>query len=178
SIDGMQATHDKIRGKSFEKIIENIKRYKNSKKIIANICISRLNVSEVGKMVRFLNDKVYGITVQFFYPYEMLPDYSLLRKEKKDVLNSLLLLKKSGYGILDSQSCLKNMADNTWICHDFLVSSVEKDGSISYGCYLKNKVEKISCADCGFAVHCEISLAYRFNISAIKSAARIFWGKI
>ena len=57
----------------------------------------------------------------------------------------------------------------------FLLSSVEQDGMVSQGCYLKNKTAKILCKDCGFSVHCEISLAYRFNPDAIKSAARIFW---
>ncbi|MBU4293422.1 MAG: hypothetical protein KJ770_05175 [Actinobacteria bacterium] len=52
---------------------------------------------------------------------------------------------------------------------------MEPDGTTHYGCYLKNKVDNVSCKDCGFAVHCEISLAYSLNIDALNSARKIFW---
>ena len=92
-----------------------------------------------------------------------------------DKIKELIKLKKEGYKILDSAACLGRMMKNTWKCYDFLVSSVEPDGTTYYGCYLKNKVDNVSCKDCGFAVHCEISLAYSLNVDALNSAAKIFW---
>jgi Fe-coproporphyrin III synthase len=176
SIDGMQETHDRLRGKSFARIIENIKNNRPQKKIIANICISSENANEIVELIKFLNNKVHGITIQFFYPYESVGDLKLGYEEKKDMLKSLINLKKQGIKLLNSISCMKMMVNNTWKCDDFLVVSVEKDGMVSRGCYLKNKTVKVSCDDCGFSVHCEISLAYRFNPDAIKTAAGIFWG--
>jgi hypothetical protein len=70
------------------------------------------------------------------------------------------------------------MEDNKWKCRDFLIASVEPEGKINHGCYLKNRVEDISCADCGFAAHCEVSLAYDFNPGAIRAAMDIFWRKL
>jgi Fe-coproporphyrin III synthase len=175
SIDGLQKTHDSIRGKSFDRIISNIEKYKKVKKIIANICISRANLKEIPELIKFLNDKVYGITIQFFYPYLRVEDQSLTIKEKTSLLKELLKLKKDGYKIFDSSACLTRMAGNTWRCYDFLVASVDPDGTVNYGCYLKNRVENISCMDCGFTAHCEISLAYRFNIDALNAARKIFW---
>jgi MoaA/NifB/PqqE/SkfB family radical SAM enzyme len=175
SIDGMQETHDRLRGKSFVRIMENIKKNRSQKKIIANICISSENANEIEELVKFLNNRVHGITIQFFYPYESVGDLKLGNKEKKDLLKNLINLKRQGIKLLNSISCMKMMVNNTWKCDDFLVASVEKDGMTSQGCYLKNKTAKVSCKDCGFSVHCEISLAYRFNPDALKTAARIFW---
>jgi MoaA/NifB/PqqE/SkfB family radical SAM enzyme len=175
SIDGTQETHDELRGKSFALIMKNIERNRSQKKIIANICISSENANEIEELVKFLNNKVYGITIQFFYPYESVGNLKLGNKEKKEVLKNLIKLKRKGLKLLNSISCMKMMANNNWKCDDFLVVSVEQDGMISRGCYLKNKAVKVSCEDCGFSVHCEISLAYRFNPDAIRTAARIFW---
>ena len=175
SIDGLQKTHDAIRGKSFDRIIENIKANKNSKKIIANICISKINSKEIPELIKFLNDITYGVTIQFFYPYSNVENLVISQDEKEQLLKELIKLKKEGYKILDSAACLKKMMKNTWKCYDFLVSSVEPDGKTYYGCYLKNKVDNVSCRDCGFAVHCEISLAYSLNFDALNSAAKIFW---
>jgi len=131
---------------------------------------------EVPELVRFLKGKVYGITVQFFYPYPEVENLSLSMVQKKQVLDELIGLKRKGYAVLDSYDCLTRLKDNSWRCHDFLIASVEADGKINYGCYLKNRVEEISCRDCGFAAHCEVSMAYDLRPGAIRAALDIFWG--
>jgi Fe-coproporphyrin III synthase len=177
SVDGIGKTHDSIRGKSFDRLVKNLVSHKKKSKIIANICISKTNSHEIEDLVNFLNDMVYGITVQFFYPYKNVADVMLPDKEKEVVLKKLVKLKKKGYRILNSQACLMKMSPIRWRCTDFLVCSVDKTGSISFGCYLKNKVDKAICAFCGFTVHCEISLAYRLNFSALSAAVSIFWSR-
>jgi Fe-coproporphyrin III synthase len=176
SIDGFAETHDRLRGKSFANIMRNIEKNRSHKKIIANICISSENVNEIEELVKFLNNKVHGITFQFFYPYSGVGDLKLGNREKGELLKNLINLKRKGVKLLNSISCMKMMINNTWKCDDFLVTNVEQDGRVNRGCYLKNKTPEVLCRDCGFSVHCEISLAYRFNIDAVKSAAGIFWG--
>lgn len=176
SLDGLKQTHDHIRGESFERIISNIDRFHRKKKIIVNICISRANFMEIPELVKYINNKVYGITIQFFYPYPEVENLSLNSVQKKQILGELAELKKKGYRLLDSFSCFKKMETNTWKCRDFLIASAEPGGEINHGCYLKNRVEDISCADCGFSAHCEISLAYGLDPGAINAARNIFWG--
>lgn len=176
SLDGLKRTHDHIRGESFEKIISNIDRYHRKKKIIVNICISKVNFMEIPELIKYINNKVYGITIQFFYPYPEVENLSLNSVQKKQILGELAELKKKGYKLLDSSSCFKKMEANTWKCRDFLVASVEPGGQINHGCYLKNRVDDVSCAACGFSAHCEISLAYDLDPGAINAARNIFWG--
>jgi len=175
SIDGLKNTHNKIRGNTFDLIIKNIENANKFKKIIANITINKINYDEIIELIKFLQNKVYGVTIQFFYPYENIEDFSLSTKQKEKIINELINLKNQEYNILDSKSALKSMIYNKWNCKDYLVANVEPDGKINYGCYLKNRTKNISCKDCGFLAHCEISLAFNLNIAAIINAKKIFW---
>jgi Fe-coproporphyrin III synthase len=175
SLDGLKETHDSIRGRCFDMVMSNIEKYSRRKKIIINTCISRLNFMEIPELVKYLEGRVYGMTFQFFYPYSQVENLSLSIVQKKQVLGELAGLKKKGYSLLDSYSCLKKMEDNSWKCRDFLISNVEPDGSMNHGCYLKNRTEDISCERCGFTAHCEISLAYGLDPGAIRAARDIFW---
>ena len=177
SLDGLETSHNNIRGEVFNVIIENIKKNSKSKKIIVNITVSKINLGDVTSLIKFLQDKVYGLTIQFFYPYSGVENISLDFEEKKEILNNIIRLKKEGYKILDSVSALKKMIKNNWKCEDYLVASVDPDGKINYGCYLKNRVENISCENCGFLAHCEISLSFQLNPDALLSAKNIFWNR-
>ena len=178
SLDGLERTHNNIRGDVFKIIIDNIKNNNKSKKIIINITISKINFQDVVPLIKFLQGKVYGITIQFFYPYEGVENLSLDFAQREEIINKIIELKKNRYTILDSKSALKKMILNNWKCEDYLVASVEPDGEINYGCYLKNRVKSISCENCGFLAHCELSLSFQLNPGALISAKKIFWNKI
>jgi MoaA/NifB/PqqE/SkfB family radical SAM enzyme len=178
SLDGLETAHNNIRGDVFNIIIDNIKKNNKSKKIIINITISKMNLEDVVLLIKFLQGMVFGITIQFFYPYEGVENLSLDLAQKEEIINEILKLKKEGYKLLDSASALKRMIRNNWKCEDYLVASVDPDGKINYGCYLKNRVKNISCENCGFLAHCEISLSFQLNPDALLSAKNIFWNKI
>jgi len=173
SIDGLKEVHESIRGKSFDLIMENIKRYRH-KKIIANITISGLNHKQIGPLIEYLEDKVYGFTIQFFYPFPGIEELQLTAEQRISAMDTLIALKRKGYSILDSYTCLHKMKDNSWRCHDFLVASIEPDGSMYHGCYLKHRLQEYYCRLCGYAVHCEASSAYDLAPDALKTAKRIF----
>lgn len=178
SLDGLEATHNSIRGDVFNIIIDNIRKNNKSKKIIVNITISKINLGDVAPLIKFLQGMVFGITIQFFYPYKGVENLSLGFDEKKEIINNIIRLKKEGYKILDSVSALKKMIKNNWRCEDYLVASVDPDGKINYGCYLKNRVKNISCENCGFLAHCEISLSFQLDPDALICAKNIFWNKV
>lgn len=173
SIESAAESYRDIRGGYLEKVISNIKSAKG-KKIIINITINSLTFKDVVYTIKTLNESVYGFTLQFFYPYPGLDDLRLLPAQRKNILEDIIGLKKQGFKILDSHDALRKMSDNSWKCSDYLVSSVEADGRINNGCYLKNRAEKISCRDCGFFAHCELSLAFQLNPGALSAAKRIF----
>jgi len=126
-------------------------------------------------MVRFLSDKVKGLTFQFHYPYTGENDDLLLTFEERGmVLNELIKLKKDGFLIANSYACLQALKDNKWKCHSWMIASVEPDGKLTQGCYIKGRGE-VSCKKCGFSAHTEISLAYSGVIESIKVGKKTFF---
>ncbi len=173
SIDGLKNTHDRIRCGSFDKIISNIEASSHPR-IYAHITINSLNRKEIPELVKFLSSNVKGITVQFHYPYlEGEKDLSLSDFERKNVLEELIVMKKQGLPVANTYTCLRALKDNRWKCHPWMIASVEPDGRITHGCYVKNR-GKISCEKCGFSAHTEISLAYSGCLESILLGNKIF----
>ncbi len=173
SIDGMEETHDRIRGRTFEKILANIDASSHPK-LFAHITINALNHREIRDLVPFLAPRVRGITIQFHYPFGGSDDPLFLPwDDRRRVLNELIGLKKRGFPVADSVACLRALKTNRWHCRPWVVASVDPDGTMSSGCYVKTR-GPISCADCGFAAHAELSLAFGGRPSAVLTGLRTF----
>lgn len=171
SIDGLPDTHDCWRGKSFDKIMHNLKTA--CSRVLANITIHRYNVREIPELVKLLAGKVQGITIQFFYPYPESEDMLCSWEERRWVLTELQNLKQAGYPVADSLAALEALKDNRWQCESWMIANVDPDGTYRQGCYLLNRTSGPSCALCGFAAHTEISLAYQLNWQALGAGREI-----
>jgi len=173
SIDGLKETHDRIRGKSFEAIMANIEASSHPR-IYAHTTINSLNWKEIPDLVQFLSHKVKGITIQFHYPYRAVDEELFLPlDERRQVLDELISLKKQGYPLANSYACLEALKDNRWKCRPWMIASVDPDGKLTHGCYLRGRGE-ISCERCGFSPHTEISVAYNVAIESILVGTRLF----
>ena len=173
SIDGLRKTHDLLRGKSFDRIMTNIKKSTHPK-IYAHITINKVNQEDIAEMVRYLSSKVKGLTFQFHYPYTGENDGLMLTfQERKVILDELIKLKKDGFPLVNSYACLKALKNNEWRCRPWMIASVEPDGRLIQGCYIKGRGQ-ISCKKCGFSAHTEISLAYSGVLESMKAGKRIF----
>ncbi|MGI6210033.1 MAG: DUF3463 domain-containing protein [Anaerolineae bacterium] len=172
SVDGLEETTKRIRGPIFAKQMENIARSRHPR-LFANITISTLNAAEIPALVEHLAERVRGITVQFYYPYE--DDLSLFVpfEERRQVLERLIEMKRQGYPLLDSVDALQALKAPGWRCHPWLVANANPDGSIQQGCYLQGR-GPVACERCGFAAHVEMSLAFDLNPRAIQAGLAIF----
>jgi len=173
SIDGLEGTHDRLRGKSFGRIVENLSSSPHPN-IYANITINRLNVGEIPELIKFLSGLVQGITIQFFFPYEEVGDLSISWAQRRRVLDRLMELKREGYPLADSFAALEALKDNRWQCEPWMMANVDPDGTYRQGCYLLDRTSGSNpCSVCGFAAHTEISLAYHFNLGAIRTGRKV-----
>ncbi len=172
SIDGLKETHDTNRGPSFSKIMEHLASTSH-RSVYANITIHRDNWEEIPRLVRFLCDRVRGITIQFYYPFPGTYDLALTMDRRVEVLDHLIALKREGLPLVNSFKALEALKHNSWRCHSWLIASAEPDGTVTQGCYLKNRAQ-VACQDCGFAAHTEISLAYDGSLDALVTGWRIF----
>ena len=173
SIDGLPATHDRIRGVSFAAIMANLEASSHLN-IYAHVTTNALNGYEIPELVEYLAPRVRGITIQFHYPYTGANDELVLPRDKRRrVLDELIRLKRRGLPVADSVACLQALKENRWHCRPWLVACVDPDGTLTHGCYLQNR-GPVSCAQCGFSAHTELSLAYGGHLSAILAGLRVF----
>ena len=175
SLDGLRETHNRLRSDSFDRALTNIAASAHPR-IYAHVTINALNWQEIPALVQFLAPLVKGVTIQFHYPYERAAaddELVLSPDARREVLEKLIALKKQGGPVADSYACLKALQANRWKCRPWMIASVNPDGSMTRGCYVKNR-GLISCAHCGFAAHTEISLAYNGVLEAILVGRRIF----
>ncbi|MBE0684754.1 MAG: radical SAM protein [Anaerolineaceae bacterium] len=174
SIDGLEETHNALRGAPvFSRIMENIKKSQHPR-LYAHITLNSVNAPEIPKLIRFLEGKVRGITVQLYYPYNHKDDLFLDFERREKLLEEIIQLKRAGFPILNSNAALQALKRNTWKCDDRLIDNANPDGSITQGCYLKNRAD-IDCSRCGFSPYTEISLASQMNLQSILAGQRIFF---
>lgn len=175
SLDGPREIHDSVRGAGvFSRVIENLKRVEGLRGFVS-FTISAMNYSHATALIRDLKGIAQGVTVQFYYPYDGLPDSLFLDIEKRSsVLDQLMDLKKAGYPVANSLASLNELKKSLWTCDDKLLVNADPDGSVQTGCYLKNRGPS-ECSRCGFTAHNEISLAFRGNLQAIGAGLKIFF---
>lgn len=175
SLDGTGEIHDSVRGSGvFSKVWENLETQGEGGAYIS-FTISRLNKTCAGELVRKLKGRVAGITIQFYYPYNGLPDALFIAPEQRvPILDELIELKRKGYPVANSFSSLKELKKARWTCFDGLLANAEPDGRVTKGCYLRNRGPSV-CERCGFSAHNEISLAFSGNLESIMTGLRIFF---
>ena len=158
SLDGMPDRHNLLRSNSFDRVWTNL-RASGHKRLYIHFTINRENRHDIRPLLDKLAEikTVRGFTVQLFYPYgqgEM--PLALSAEERKETLEEVMHLKAQGYPILNSRSRLTAMIDNDWLCHDDILINVDPDGSVTRGCYVKNR-GRINCRACGFTPVAEAS---------------------
>ena len=175
SLDGPPTIHDSIRGKGvFETVWKNLKRSDPNKTLVSTT-INQINLSSIPELLAMLRGVTAGVTIQFHYPYNGLPDPLFVpRSDRKEMLDELIRLKRLGYPVANSVRSLRELKLERWTCEDGLLANAEPDGTIRQGCYLKNR-GIAECSLCGFAAHNEMSLAFKMKWQSVRTGMKIFF---
>jgi MoaA/NifB/PqqE/SkfB family radical SAM enzyme len=158
SLDGLKETQDELRSESFDRVYSNLRATKHPRVFVHSTLNSR-NWRDLESLAQWVRDTptIRGMTVQFFYPYNRgEEDLALSPEERRAAIEQLLELKKRGFPVLNSAGRLRAMMDNRWRCHDDILINVDPDGTITRGCYVKNRAE-VNCDACGFTPVAEAS---------------------
>ena len=175
SLDGPRAVHDAIRGQDiFDRVWRNLHEQGRGRAFVSTT-VNTLNIASIPELVTMLRGVVEGVTIQFHYPYQGLPDPLFVSAvERSPILDELIRLKRQGYPVANSVRSLNELKQERWTCEDRLLANAEPDGSITQGCYLKNR-GVADCSRCGFTAHNEMSLAFKGHVEAIRTGVRIFF---
>jgi len=158
SLDGLKESQDRLRSQSFDKVWSNLRASRHPR-LFVHFTINRENRHDIRPLLEELKDiKAFGgMTVQLFYPYgQGEAPLALSDDERRDVLEAVIAMKKQGFPILNSAGSLSAMIANNWCCHDDILINVDPDGTITRGCYVKNR-GRINCRACGFSPVSEAS---------------------
>ncbi len=175
SLDGLRDTHDRLRSGSFDKVWENLQRCRHPK-LMVHFTLNRSNMHEIEEFLMMIKKApvVKGVTFQMFYPYgQGEKNLSLSQDQRKTVLEQVIHFKKRGYPVFNSINSLKSMISNNWRCDETILINVDPDGSVTKGCYAKNRGD-IRCSECGFTPVAEATGALRFQAGSIKAGWEIF----
>jgi MoaA/NifB/PqqE/SkfB family radical SAM enzyme len=175
SLDGPRCVHDEIRGQGvFDKVWKNMEKDGNSRALVSTT-ISTANGESIPELLQILRGRVAGVTIQFYYPYNGLPDPLFIpANNRAPVLEKLKDMKMEGYPVANSFLSLEDLKKERWTCEDKLLANAEPDGTILHGCYLKNRSTS-DCSLCGFSAHNEMSLAFKGRLEAIRTGVNIFF---
>ncbi len=175
SLDGPGDVHDELRGQPiFDKVIENLEREGNGRAFVSTTINTR-NAASIPDLIVMLKGLTAGVTIQFHYPYNGLPDELFIpARDRSPILDELIRLKYAGYPVANSFNSLSELKRSRWTCEDGLLANVEPDGTILHGCYLKNRGPAV-CTLCGFSAHNEMSLAFKGQWQSIATGMRIFF---
>jgi Fe-coproporphyrin III synthase len=171
SVDGLRATHDALRGASFDRIMGNIRESPHPS-LFVNYTVNARNMDEIGAFC----DHVEGfgnIRGVFFYlhtPYYGHDALELGPAERQRVLNELLALRKS-HRILNSRAGLLSALRNDW-ARPLDVCSVYEKGVVYQCCRYSGDPEL--CRRCGYLSYAEIGQVLRSRPSAVMNALEYF----
>jgi MoaA/NifB/PqqE/SkfB family radical SAM enzyme len=171
SVDGLGSTHDGLRGKSFDRIMGNIRESAHPSLYI-NFTINSLNKNEIGEFCAHVGriDRIRGTFFYFHTPYYGRDELYIEPDERRRILHRLLDLKRQ-YRILNSRAGLQAALRNDWKRPlDFC--SVYEKGTLYKCCRYSGDPEL--CEHCGYLSYAEIDQTLKLKPSAIYSALKYF----
>jgi MoaA/NifB/PqqE/SkfB family radical SAM enzyme len=171
SIDGLQTTHDSLRGTSFNRIIKNVQDSAHDS-LFVNFTINACNKSELESFCSFV-EPVPQIRGTFFYfhtPYYGHDDLYVEPAERAAILQRLMKYKRR-YHILNSRAGLQSALRNDWK-RPLDVCAVYEQGQMYKCCRYSGNPEL--CRNCGYLSYAEIDQALKLKPSAILNALEYF----
>jgi radical SAM family uncharacterized protein len=142
SLDGLEKTHDKIRGVSgcFRKAVRGIMASREKVSVTINTTIMAENINEIEDLVKLANELDTRISVAVAHDYCNVKASAPARHEIKELAGKLVEMKKNGYPLINSTSYLKVIAkEKTWTCKPWASVNVDPEGNLILPCYVRNE---------------------------------------
>lgn len=142
SIDGIEKTHDEIRGVSgcFKKAINGINAASQKIPVAINTTIMAENIHEIEDLVKLAQELDVKISVAVAHDYCNGKAFASPNQEISNLAEKLVELKKRGYPLMNSISYFKVIAKKKkWICKPWSTINVSPEGHLVLPCYVRNK---------------------------------------
>ncbi len=172
SLDGIDASHDAIRGKgSFAALAKNLGEA-TRKNISANMVVNAVNYQDVEKVMNWVNEhpNLQSLAVNFHTPFPGTEKLLLERSLRNEVIDTVIEYKKKGHRIQNSVSGLKIMKGAVTPKYCWISDFYLPDGSYCNTCEGKNHD---LCGDCGFCMAGEMKSLVTLRPDTIISGLKL-----
>jgi MoaA/NifB/PqqE/SkfB family radical SAM enzyme len=142
SLDGLEKTHDEIRGVNgcFKKAIRGITATTPMSPVTINTTIMAENLHEIEGMVKLAKELNARISVAVAHEYCNATASAPKEKEIADIAGKLITMKKKGYPLVNSISYFRVIAkEKNWKCKPWSMINVGPDGKLVLPCYVRNE---------------------------------------
>jgi radical SAM family uncharacterized protein len=142
SLDGLEKTHDKIRGVGgcFRKAVRGIMACRERVPVTINTTIMAENIHEIEDLVKLANELDTGISVALAHEYCNAKASAPAIREIKELAEKLIEMKKNGYPLINSISYFKVFAkEKNWTCKPWASVNVSPEGNLVLPCYVRNE---------------------------------------
>ena len=142
SLDGLEKTHDTIRGVSgcFKKAIEGIIASNEKVSVTINTTIMTDNLHEIEDMVKLAKELHTGISVAVAHEYCDANVSAPIADETTKIARKLVEMKKKGYPLVNSINYFRVMAkEKNWRCRPWATINVDPKGNLVLPCYVGNE---------------------------------------
>ena len=141
SLDGLEQTHDAIRGVggSFRKAVRSISSAKEKVAVTINTTIMSENVDEVESLVELAKELGTKISIAVAHEYCNVNASSAAFGETSKIAHRLIEMKQEGYPIVNSIGYFKVMAkEKNWQCKPWAMVNIDPNGKVVLPCYVHN----------------------------------------
>jgi len=141
SLDGLEKTHDTIRGVSgcFRKAVRGIMAAREKVSVTINTTIMAENIHEIEDLVKLAKELDTKISVAVAHKYCNTKAYAPAGHEIREAAGKLVEMKKKGYPLVNSISYFKVIAkEKKWTCKPWAVVNVGPEGNLVLPCYVRN----------------------------------------
>lgn len=165
SLDGGKDKHNYIRGNTFDKIMENVDKARNSN-ICVYMAVNNENYRDIEEVCRIVKDNpnLNSISFNFHTPYEGTEYLALSSEQRKEAVNTVKSMIKKGYPVFNLYSALDYYLEGRWDrpCYQCIVSENKK----RFICGRCVEIDGL-CEKCGYLFAVEFSLLCRGNVRVI-----------
>jgi MoaA/NifB/PqqE/SkfB family radical SAM enzyme len=142
SLDGLEKTHDTIRGVNgcFRKAVEGIVASKEKVSITINTTMMTENLHEIEEIVKLAKELHTGISVAVAHEYCSTNASTPTAIETAKMAKKLIKMKKKGYPLVDSVNYFRVLAnEKNWRCRPWATINVDPEGNLVLPCYVGNE---------------------------------------
>jgi len=142
SLDGLEKTHDTLRGFSgcFKKALRGITASREKASVTINTTMMAENIYEIEDLVRLAKELDVRISVAVAHEYCNAKASAPANHEIRKIAGNLVGMKKKGYPLVNSISYLKVIAgEKNWTCKPWSLVNVGPEGKLVLPCYVRNE---------------------------------------